>query len=158
MRRVILAVPAGRWAANAAEATVTLPFDARHRRRLRMTDDAGRPFLLDLERACALADGDGLQIEGGGFIRVRAAPEAVADVEGATPAATARLAWHIGNRHAPLQVLACGRLRIRDDHVLIAMLAGHGARIVRLTAAFDPEPGAYAGAGAPPHAHADADN
>jgi urease accessory protein len=56
----------------------------------------------------------------------------------------ARFAWHIGNRHAPVQVLSDGSLRIRDDHVLVAMLEGLGASVVRRRAPFSPEPGAYA--------------
>jgi urease accessory protein len=126
---------------------VTLAFDERHRRRLRMTDDAGEPFLLDLAKAVVLADGDGLALDGNGYIRVRAAAEPVADVAAATAAETARLAWHIGNRHTPVQVLADGTLRIRDDHVLVAMLEGLGATVTRHVASFTPEPGAYAASG-----------
>jgi len=111
---------------------------------MRLDDDAGAPFLLDLPEATALADGDGLALDGGGFIRVRAAPEAVLEVRGRDAAHTARLAWHIGNRHVPLQVLADGALRIRDDHVLAAMLEGLGAALERKSAPFAPEPGADA--------------
>ena len=152
MRRAVAVVAAGGWPAEALEGEVTLAYDQRHRRRLRMTDDAGRPFLLDLDRAARLADGDGLAVEGGGFIRVRAAAEAVCEVRAATTAAAARLAWHIGNRHAPLQVLADGTLRIRDDPVLAAMLEHLGAAVTRGRAPFTPEPGAYAGDG-PRHDH-----
>lgn len=127
-----------------AVATVTLDFDDRHRRRIRLVDDGGRDFLLDLEEASMMGDGDGLRLSDGGFIRVVAADEAVADVSGSSPAHTARLAWHIGNRHALVQVLPDGALRIRDDHVLVAMLEGLGASVVRRRAPFSPEPGAYA--------------
>ena len=116
-----------------------------------MTDDAGQPFLLDLAKAVVLADGDGLALDGDGsiqgFIRVRTAAEPVADVCAETPAETSRLAWHIGNRHTPMQVLDDGTLRIRDDHVLVAMLEGLGAVVTRRMASFNPEPGAYAGSG-----------
>ncbi len=136
-------------------ATVTLALDDRHRRRIRLTDDSGEAFLLDLAEAALMGDGDGLQLEGGGFICVVAAAEPVADVTGSSPAHTARLAWHLGNRHTPVQVLAGGGLRIRDDHVLIAMLEGLGARVVRRAAPFSPEPGAYARNGhADEHGHA----
>lgn len=147
MRRVIAVVAAGGWPAETAVGEVTLAFDQRHRRRLRMTDDAGRPFLLDLDHATRMADGDGLAVEGGGFIRVCAAAEAVCEVRAATAAAAARLAWHIGNRHTPLQVLADGTLRILDDPVLVAMLEHLGAGVTRGLAPFTPEPGAYAGNG-----------
>jgi urease accessory protein len=110
-----------------------------------MTDDDHREFLLDLPHAAQLADGDGLPLAGGGWIAVRAAAEAVADIGCENPAAMARIAWHIGNRHAPLQVLDGGRLRILDDHVLIAMIEGLGGRVDRLTAPFHAEGGAYGG-------------
>ena len=109
-----------------------------------MLDDEGQPFLLDLARPVMLAEGDGLGLDGGGIIRVRAADEAVIEARGATPAEAARLAWHLGNRHAPVQVLADGALRLHDDPVLAAMLRGLGARLVHRRAPFAPEPGAYA--------------
>jgi urease accessory protein len=150
MRRATAVLSAGNWPADAAVGEVTLAFDQRHRRRLRMTDDAGEPFLLDLAKAVVLVDGDGLALDGDGYIRVRAAAEPVADVRAGTAAETARLAWHIGNRHTPVQVLDDGTLRIRDDHVLVAMLEGLGAVVSRRLAPFAPEPGAYAGDG---HGH-----
>ncbi len=145
MRRAVTALPRGDWTGDRTVATVTLAFDDRHRRRIRLTDDAGEPFLLDLAQATLLNDGDGLELADDGVIAVRAAPEAVLDFAGTTPAHTARLAWHVGNRHVPLQVLDDGRLRIRADHVLRTMLQGLGAEVTALTAPFAPEPGAYAG-------------
>jgi urease accessory protein len=147
MRRAVAVLPAGTWREADPVATATLPFDQRHRRRMRMLDDEGEPFLLDLDQAVTLADGDGLGLEGGGIIRVRAADEAVIEARGATTAQVARLAWHLGNRHTPVQVLADSTLRLRDDPVLAAMLQGLGARILPRRAPFTPEPGAYAGAG-----------
>lgn len=145
MRRAIRVRAAGEWPKTAEVTTVTLVFDDRHRRRMRLLDDDGRPFLLDLAEPARLADGDGLELAEGGVIRVAAAPEPVADIAADSPPAALRLAWHIGNRHAPVQVLGPLTLRIRDDEVLIAMLEGLGARVVRRRAPFAPEPGAYAG-------------
>jgi urease accessory protein len=153
MRRAATHHAAGSWPAGEATATVTLAFDQRHRRRIRLADDAGAPFLLDLDTAVALRDGDGLALDGGGYVRVRAAAEPVIDVRGTSPAHTARLAWHVGNRHTALQVLPDGALRLRDDHVLADMLDGLGATIERKRAPFSPEPGAYAAAPAHGHAH-----
>jgi urease accessory protein len=144
MRRATEIHHRGSWPAENAVATVTLALDDRHRRRIRLTDDGGEAFLLDLAEAALMGDGDGLKLDDGGFIRVVAAAEPVADVAGTSPAHTARLAWHLGNRHTPVQVLADGGLRIRDDHVLVAMLEGLGASVVRRRAPFSPEPGAYA--------------
>ncbi len=152
MRRAIDVVPNGGWDVGDASATVTLAFDDRHRRRLTLTDDAGAPFLLDFDRPRLLGDGDGLVLAEGGIIAVRAAAEPVADARASNAAALARLAWHIGNRHAPVQVLDEGALRIRDDAVLVTMLEGLGAQIRRHVAPFAPEGGAYAAT----HRHEDA--
>lgn len=144
MRRATTACLAGTWPEAEAVATVTLDFEDRYRRRIRLHDDDGTPFLLDLAEATRLADGDGLAVSEGGYIRVRAADEAVADLRSRSLTETARLAWHIGNRHIPVQVLADGVLRIRDDHVIVDMARRLGAEVEQKTAAFSPEPGAYA--------------
>ncbi len=143
MRRAIDLMTKHSRSGETAVASVTLAFDARHKRRIRMTDDNGEAFLLDLPEAMVLDDGDGLALQGGGFIEVRAADEPVADVSSRSPAELVRLAWHIGNRHEPLQVIDENRFRIRDDHVLIDMLSGLGARVMRHVAPFAPERGAY---------------
>jgi urease accessory protein len=146
MRRVAAIHRKGAWPEAAASGTVTLAYLDRHRRRIRLSDDDGTPFLLDLPRAVVLGDGDGLALEGGGFLRVRAAVEALAEIECRDGAELARIAWHLGNRHLPMQV-AGARLRIRWDHVIVDMLAGLGARVSRIEAPFDPEARAYADSG-----------
>jgi len=155
MRRAVEKLAAGHWLLSEAVATVTLDFDDRYRRRIRLTDDSGAPFLLDLADATRLDDGDGLRIEGGGIIAVRAADEPVADAGGDTPAQTARIAWHLGNRHTAIQVLPDGRVRIRRDHVLVEMLRGIGATVTELNGPFTPEPGAYESLGGHGHHHDD---
>ena len=104
-------------------------------------------FLLDLERPIALKDGDGLLLDDGGIILVKAADEKVADISAPTAADIARIAWHIGNRHTPLQVLDDGGLRFQDDGVLSKMVEGLGGKVTFRTAAFSPESGAYAAKG-----------
>jgi urease accessory protein len=145
MRRAIAVHKSGQWPEEAAIDRVTLAFVDRHRRRLRLVAESGNPFLLDLARVQHLADGDGLELDDGGYVRVCAAPERVLEIEADGPAELLRLAWHLGNRHLPVQALD-GRLRIRDDHVIAQMVEGLGGRITRLNAPFDPETGAYAGA------------
>jgi urease accessory protein len=145
MRRAIAAHRHGHWPEEAAIDRVTLTFVDRHRRRLRLVADSGNPFLLDLPRVQHLADGDGLEFDDGGYVRVCAAPEPVLEIEAETSTALLRLTWHLGNRHLPVQALD-GRLRIRDDHVIAQMVEGLGGKVIRLTAPFDPEGGAYAGA------------
>jgi urease accessory protein len=140
-------VHSGHWPAEDAVGRVTLTYDDRHRRRMRLRTEDGMDFLLDLERAALLRDGDGLQLDDGSWIAVAAAPEDVVDVQGETPRATARLAWHLGNRHLPVQILDDGAIRFRYDHVIEEMVTGLGGAVERKSAPFTPEGGAY-GAGA----------
>ena len=134
--------PAGHWPEAEARGTVTLGFDDRYRRRRRYTGERGLAVLLDLPEAAVLRDGDGLALEGGGYVLVRAAPEPLVEVRAETPAQLARLAWHLGNRHLPTRIEA-GRLLIRDDHVIVEMLRGLGATLRQVSEPFDPEGGAY---------------
>jgi urease accessory protein len=138
-----------RWSEPAAD-TVVLDFDDRHRRRMAMTGTRGLDFLLDLENAVALRGGDALVLEDNRLIEVVAAPEPLIEIRGADPHHLIRVAWHLGNRHLPTQIMAKA-LRIRRDHVIEAMVKGLGARVIEIEAPFDPEGGAYAGGG---HAHA----
>ena len=144
MRRAIAVHHRGHWPEGSAVDSVTLTYLDRHRRRIRLAAASGEAFLLDLPRACQLADGDGLELDIGGYLLVRAAPEPVFEIEAADRAALLRIAWHLGNRHLPLQV-AGERLRIRADHVIAVMVTGLGGRITPLQTPFDPEIGAYAG-------------
>jgi urease accessory protein len=137
-----------RWTQSAAD-TVVLDFDDRHRRRMAMTGTRGLEFLLDLEDAVALRGGDALVLEDGRLIEVVAAAEPLVEIRGADPLHLVRVAWHLGNRHLPTQIMPKG-LRIRRDHVIEAMVKGLGARIIEIEAPFDPEGGAYASS----HAHA----
>ena len=94
-------------------------------------------------RPSVLRDGDLLALDDGRLVLVRAAPEAVLDIQAADALALARIAWHLGNRHTPTQILP-GSLRIRADHVLEHLLTDHlGATVTHATAPFDPEGGAY---------------
>ena len=141
--------PQHRWSEPAAD-TVVLDFDDRHRRRMAMTGTRGLEFLLDLENAVALRGGDALVLEDNRLIEVVAAPESLIEIRGADPHHLIRVAWHLGNRHLPTQIMAKA-LRIRRDHVIEVMVRGLGARVIEIEAPFDPEGGAYAGGG---HAHA----
>ena len=107
-----------------------------------MTTDSGREILLDLPKAVPMADGDGLQLEDGGWVRVCAAPEPVVQIAHADPIQLIRIAWHLGNRHLPTQV-SRHDLKIRPDHVIEKMLEGLGATLTHLQMPFQPEGGAY---------------
>jgi urease accessory protein len=133
-----------RWTEAPAD-TVVLDFDDRHRRRMAMTGTRGLEFLLDLENAVALRGGDALVLEDGRLVEVVAAPEPLVEIRGADPLHLVRIAWHLGNRHLPTQIMGKG-LRIRRDHVIEEMVKGLGARVIEIEAPFDPEGGAYAAA------------
>jgi urease accessory protein len=139
-----------RWTETPAD-TVVLDFDDRHRRRMAMTGTRGLEFLLDLEHTVALRGGDALVLEDGRLIEVVAAPEPLLEIKGSDPHHLIRVAWHLGNRHLPTQIMPKG-LRIRRDHVIEAMVKGLGARVIEIEAPFDPEGGAYA-AGAHDRTH-----
>jgi urease accessory protein len=131
-----------RWSEVPAD-TVVLDFDDRHRRRIAMTGTRGLAFLLDLEHAVALRGGDALVLDDGRLVEVVAAPEPLLEIRGRDPQHLVQLAWHLGNRHLPTQILAKA-LRIRRDHVIAEMVRGLGAKVVEIEAPFDPEGGAYA--------------
>jgi urease accessory protein len=158
MIRATQVLAAHRWTQPPAD-TIVLDFDDRHRRRMAMTGTRGLQFLLDLENAVALRGGDALVLEDNRLIEVVAAPEPLLEVRCNDPQHLVRVAWHLGNRHLPTQMMAKG-LRIRRDHVIEAMVKGLGARVIEIDAPFDPEGGAYAGGGnahavgADPHGHA----
>jgi urease accessory protein len=154
MRRATRAERAGHWPEGRATATVTLDYEERHRRRTRLAADAGVEFLLDLPRALLLEDGDGLQLDDGRWIAVRAAPEALIEVTSADPTLLARLAWHLGNRHLPARIEP-QRILIRRDHVIADMLSQLGAMLRFIEAPFTPERGAYDGVHAHEYAHAE---
>jgi urease accessory protein len=137
-----------RWTQAPAD-TVVLDFDGRHRRRMAMTGTRGLEFLLDLENATVLRGGDALVLDDNRLIEVVAAPEPLAEIRGSDPHHLVRVAWHLGNRHLPTQIMPKG-LRIRRDHVIEAMVKGLGARVIEIEAPFDPEGGAYTGSG---HGH-----
>jgi urease accessory protein len=134
--------PAGSFDAAAVADTVVLDREDRHRRRMAMTGEGGLAFLLDLAEATVLQDGDGLVLEDGRIVRVRAAEEDVVAITAASPAELVRIAWHLGNRHLPTE-LRPDRLVIRRDHVIEAMVEGLGGRLAPARAAFRPEGGAY---------------
>jgi urease accessory protein len=153
MRRILSIESAG-----AAADIVRLDHDQRTRRRMVFTTEAGRSILLDMARPAHLRDGDLLRLEDGAFVRVEAMPEALIEIAAPSTAALVRIAWHLGNRHLPTQLLAGpdgGCLRIRHDHVIAAMAAGLGGSCKPVLAPFDPEGGAYANGA---HGHADADD
>jgi urease accessory protein len=142
MRRASIHRQAGSWPQEKVAGSLTLDFDARHRRRIRLTTDQGKDVLLDLPKAIAMADGDGLQLEDRNWLKVQAAAEPIVEVRHRDPDQLLRLAWHLGNRHLPTEIRNLV-LYIRPDHVIEDMLQGFGADLAKVRAPFQPEGGAY---------------
>lgn len=145
-------IAAGHWDGVSAIDTIALDAYDRHRRRMVLTGERGTKFLLDLPRAVALHDGDGLKLDDGTMVRIVSRPEPLIEIAAADAHALARLAWHIGNRHVEMEIVG-DRLRIRRDHVIEEMLRGLGARLAAVEAPFNPELGAYAHRHAHDHLH-----
>jgi urease accessory protein len=121
-----------------------LPFDSRQKSRLRTHLASGEDVALMLPRGEILRGGDLVVASDGRVVEIVAAAERVLHVECASTTELARCAYHLGNRHVPVEV---GKdfLRLAEDHVLEKMLAGLGAKLTHVTAPFEPEAGAYAG-------------
>lgn len=124
---------------------VVLDHADRHRRRIALTGVEGTAFLLDLERPAGLEHGDGLALEDGRVIGVRAAAQRLYEVRCDDHHALPRVAWHIGNRHTPAE-FTHHAVYIEEDHVLAEMLKGLGCRVESVIRPFHPERGAYDGA------------
>jgi urease accessory protein len=140
MKRMAELRRAGEWDAAAAIDLVVLDYGDRHRRRVVLLGERGTTVLVDLPQPVMLRDGDGLVLDDGGIVRVVGQPEPLFELATGTPLQLVRLAWHLGNRHADVQISG-NRLRIRRDHVLKEMAAGLGASVTPLEAPFEPEAG-----------------
>ena len=118
-----------------------LPFDARQKSRLKTKLVSGEEVGLMLPRGEILRGGDLVTASDGRVIEVVAEPEKLLHIE---TDSLAKVAYHLGNRHVPVQV-GESFLRIAEDHVLEEMLKKMGAKVSRVEAPFEPEAGAYAG-------------
>jgi urease accessory protein len=118
---------------------VTLPFELRQKSRLRVKTQGGEEVALVLPRGRVLRGGERVSATDGREVEIVAAPEKLLHIECGE---LARVAYHLGNRHVPLQV-GQGFLRIAEDHVLEEMVRKLGARVSHVEAPFEPEAGAY---------------
>jgi urease accessory protein len=156
MMRINVILPAGTWDSKREIDQVLIDYDRRFRRRIVLTTVSATEMMLDLPEAIRLRDGDGLATDSGGVICVRAQPEPLLEIHAHRGGELVRIAWHLGNRHLPVQLLG-DRIRIREDHVIKAMVEGLGGHVQAIMAPFDPEAGAYA-VGSHHHAHDDEDD
>ena len=134
--------------------SVALAYDERKRSRLKVKLASGAEAGIFLERGDYLQDGDKLQAEeDSAIVEIRAAPEKLIEAIAHSPLLFARAAYHLGNRHVPVQILPTesgGKLRFQTDHVLAEMVKDLGCTVSETEAPFQPESGAYGGG----HQHA----
>lgn len=137
--------------------SVALAYDERKRSRLKVTLASGLEAGIFLERSDHLHGGDKLAAEdGSAVVEILAAPEKLIEAIADSPLLFARAAYHLGNRHVPVQILPTdngGKLRFQTDHVLADMARGLGCAISETEAPFQPESGAYGAHGG--HHHGD---
>lgn len=131
---------------------LTLPFEVRRKSRFRASLQDGEEVAVVLPRGGVLRHGDLLQIDTGGLVEVRAASQRVSEAHTADAFLLARVCYHLGNRHVPLEI-GPDWLRYEHDHVLDEMVESLGLRVTCAEAPFEPESGAYASAGGHHHAH-----
>jgi urease accessory protein len=123
-----------------------LPFGARQMSRFQAKLTSGEEVGLALPRGEILRGGDLVTASDGRVIEVVSQPEKLFHIESGKPVDLARIAYHLGTRHVPVEV-GDGYLRIAEDPVLEKMVEGLGAKLARVTAPFEPEAGAYGEAG-----------
>jgi urease accessory protein len=137
-------------------ATVTLDWDTRQKSRFDAVDSTGRSIGVFLPRGTVVRGGDVLVAEDGSLIRVEAAPQDVLRITACTqhgsPFDLTRAAYHLGNRHVPIELQA-DHLKIEPDHVLADMLRAMHMTVLPVSEAFEPENGAYGEHGGSSHGH-----
>ena len=138
--------------------TVELDWDVRQKSRFAATDSAGRDLGIFLPRGTLVRGGDVLVAEDGSMVRVIAAPQPVLVIthckNHGTPFDLTRAAYHLGNRHVPIE-LQPDHLKIEPDHVLADMLRAMHLIVTEQNLAFEPEGGAYAAGHGGGHSHGD---
>ncbi len=133
-------------AASAADLFIALNFEQRQKSRAQALADSGEKIGWFLERGHVLSDGDILIGRTGETVRVSAALESLSEVRCEDHLLLTRIAYHLGNRHVPLQIEK-NVLRFQHDHVLDDMVRGLGSEVVCVEKPFSPESGAYHGHG-----------
>ena len=132
--------------------TVILDYAQRSAQKITVTGVKGGTIEIDLQQPASLRTDDLLLLDDGTLVEVVAAPESLIEARTTDVAALARLAWHLGDRHVPVQVLP-NRIRARRDAGVETLLASLGAKVAVIQAPFEPEGGAYASSHGHDHGH-----
>ena len=122
--------------------TVILDYAQRSQPNITVTGVKGGTYEFVLAEPARLRTDDLLQLDDGNLVEVVAAPEPLLEARAGDVAALSRLAWHLGDRHVPVQVLT-NRIRTRHDAGIEALLKSLGAKVASIEAPFEPEGGAY---------------
>jgi urease accessory protein len=142
-------------------ATVQLDWDVRQKSRFDATDSQGRALGVFLPRGTVVRGGDVLLAEDGSMVRVQAAPQPVLRItacsQHGSPFDLTRAAYHLGNRHVPIE-LQPDHLKIEPDHVLADLLRRMHLTVAEVNESFEPENGAYAAEGHAHHGHSQHDH
>ena len=136
----------------AVNTTLTLPLESRVKSRQRVLLDNGNEAGLFLERGTTLKDGELLASDEGFIVQIKAADEILSVIRCYDELLLAKVCYHLGNRHVPLQI-ELGRVSYLHDHVLDDMLRGLGLDVNTEKGPFEPEPGAYGGHASGGHGH-----
>ncbi len=152
MPRATRVLPASDRKGGAVVDTLILPFAQRQAQKGFLFGTKGTCVELDLAEPVRLRTDDALVLDDGSLVEVVAEAEPLIEARAVDLAALARLAWHLGDRHVPVQILE-KRLRLRPDTAIEALLQGLGAKVVAIEAPFEPEGGAYATPAGEPHDH-----
>ena len=142
MRRAVRVMRKGSFVRGADTDSIALDFDERYRRRTMLFTENRRAVLLDLDRVTHMRDGDALVLTDGSLVLITAKEEPLLEITAPDPGLLIRIAWHLGNRHLPVQ-FEDAALRIRTDDIIARMVRGLGGDVRALSAPFDPEGGAY---------------
>jgi len=136
--------------------TLTLDWDTRQKSRFDATDSQGRALGVFLPRGTVVRGGDVLVAEDGSLVRVEAAPQKVLRITACSEHGSSfdltRAAYHLGNRHVPIE-LQPDHLKIEPDHVLADMLRAMHMTVLEVSEPFEPESGAYGDHGGHSHGH-----
>jgi urease accessory protein len=143
MPRALRVLPAHQRQGRPVIDTVLLDHDQRGGQKLTVTGEKGGVFDIALAKPQRLHTDELLELEDGGLVEVVAAPEPLIEVRATSVAVLARLAWQLGDRHVPVQILP-NRIRVQRAAAIEALLTSVGARPTLIAAPFDPEGGAYA--------------
>ena len=141
MRRVVRVVNSATHGAPID--SIILKPDQRRVQTAHLTGVNGTSIAVMLPESILLRNGDALELDDGSIVDVVVEPEPLVEIRGKDLTHLARLAWHLGDRHVPVQIFS-NRLRMRRDPVLETLLQNLGARLTAIEAPFDPEGGAYA--------------